>query len=61
MPGQRDNSETPPPTLEALAALAAIELPGACEQGVRDNLALLASHWRNLEGFAIPGDAEHPE
>ena len=44
--------------LEALTALAAIDLPEACVAGVEANLKLLAEHWRNLEAFELPEEKE---
>ncbi|MBO9713216.1 AtzG-like protein [Sphingomonas sp.] len=42
--------------LEAMLALAAIGLPEECVPGVKANLELLASHWRNVEAFELPAD-----
>jgi hypothetical protein len=35
-------------------ALLDLEVPEECLPGVRANLALLAEHLRNLEGFVVP-------
>jgi Asp-tRNA(Asn)/Glu-tRNA(Gln) amidotransferase A subunit family amidase len=43
-----------PAGLEGLTGLAGIELPEECVEGVKANLALLAEHWRNLEGPINP-------
>lgn len=51
----------PPPLSDDLvtaivASQLGMALPPECVPGVRDNLALLASHWENLRGFPLPGD-----
>jgi hypothetical protein len=47
-------SSAPPPIIdekavEALAAVAGLEVPAVCMPGVVENLALLAEHARRLE------------
>ena len=57
-PSRRSN--LPEPDQEALppaAELLGLEVPPECVPGVIANLAALAGHLANVEGFALPGEA----
>lgn len=47
-------TEAGPDLLAGQTSMIALELPPECVPGVAANLALLAEHWRNLEGFVAP-------
>lgn len=52
------SANTADPLLVALAARIGMEMPAACEDGVRESLAVLDQHWGKLRRALDDGFAE---